>query len=250
MSKYAYRDQNRKVIVSADQAMEEDRNNVFYCPNPLCDAKLYICSIDGSKEAYFRATKSEYRHVENCPFNNSSIDFDKSRYDESQFVYDEAINNLLQPTKKARTKNKGGKDKKGKSVAHPLRTLGQIYSMCKSLSVKSTYSDKQISEMILDDRSEYRYPKGCFGNRIIEACIKGKIYDSQKKEIYLVSPMASHKYTFILSFDDEEMYKTIQNEVYTNKDKIVVVAGKWESSGTFNIFKTNVCSKKQVLIVK
>lgn len=122
--------------------------------------------------------------------------------------------------------------------------------MCKSLSVKSTYSNKQISEMILDDRSEYRYPKGCFGNRIIEACIEGKIYDSQKKEIYLVSPIASHKYTFILSFDDEEMYETIQNEVYTNKNKIVVVAGKWESSGTFNIFKTNVCSKKQVLIVK
>ncbi|MFU9946190.1 hypothetical protein ACNF5H_04325 [Fannyhessea vaginae] len=250
MSKCAYRDQNRKIIVYADRAMEEDRNNVFYCPNSLCDAKLYICSIDGSKEAYFRATKPEYRHVENCPYNNSSIDFDKRRYDESQFVYDEAIHNLLQPTKKSRTKNKGGKDKKGKSVAHPLRTLGQIYSMCKSLSVKSTYSNKQISEMILDDRSEYRYPKGCFGNRIIEACIEGKIYDSQKKEIYLVSPIASHKYTFILSFDDEEMYKTIRNEVYTNKNKIVVVAGKWESSGTFNIFKTNVCSKKQVLIVK
>lgn len=116
MSKYAYRDQNRKVIVYADQGMEEDRNNVFYCPNSLCDAKLYICSIDGSKEAYFRATKPEYRHVENCPYNNSSIDFDKRRYDESQFVYDEAIHNLLQLTKKSRTKNKGGKDKKANQL--------------------------------------------------------------------------------------------------------------------------------------
>lgn len=61
--------------------------------------------------------------------------------------------------------------------------------------------------MILDDRSEYRYPKECFGNKIIKATVDVKLYNDNKKEVYLVSPINSKKYAFILSFLDEENYK-------------------------------------------
>ncbi len=64
----------------------------------------------------------------------------------------------------------------GEPGAHPPRTLRQIYSLCKSLSVRDTYAGKEIGSMILDDRSKYRYPKGCFGNRIIEATVDGRLY--------------------------------------------------------------------------
>ena len=90
--------------------------------------------------------------------------------------------------------------------------------------------------MILDDRSEYRYPKGCFGNRIIEATVDGRLYNDEKKEVYLVSPINSKKYTFILSFSDEDNYKKIRSEIYNNRDIIIVIAGKWESSGEYNKF--------------
>ena len=63
----------------------------------------------------------------------------------------------------------------GEPGAYPPRTLRQIYSLCKSFSVGNTYAGKEIGSMILDDRSEYRYPKGCFGNKIIEATVDGRL---------------------------------------------------------------------------
>ena len=125
-----------------------------------------------------------------------------------------------------------------------------IYSLCKSLSVRDTYAGKEIGSMILDDRSIYRYPKGCFGNRIIEATVDGRLYDDEKKEVYLASPINSKKYTFILSFLDEDNYKKIRSEIYNNRKKIIVIAGKWESAGEYNKFTSKVYGTKQVAIIK
>lgn len=100
---------------------------------------------------------------------------------------------------------------------------------CKGYSVTETYGDKEIGEMLLDDRSEYKYPRGCFGNRFIEARAKGKFYDSIKKQIYLIAPMNSEKYSFIWKFTDSKTYNIIWNEIYNNQDKIIVAVGKWES---------------------
>ena len=66
MAKYAYRDKDRKNIIYSDKAIEEDRDTAFFCPNHVCNAKLYICAVDGSKSAYFRATKPNFKHVKNC----------------------------------------------------------------------------------------------------------------------------------------------------------------------------------------
>lgn len=209
MAKYAYRDKDRKNIIYSDKAIKEDRNIAFFCPNHGCDAKLYICAVDGSKSAYFRATKSEFKHILNCPFANSSTEFDSNKYDESKFVYEDAINNLLCKTKPSSPTSLSSAHGNDEPSTHPPRTLRQIYSLCKSLSVRDTYAGKEIGSMILDDRSEYRYPKGCFGNKIIEATVDGKLYDNKKKEIYLVSPINSKKYVFILSFSDEDNYKKI-----------------------------------------
>ena len=104
--------------------------------------------------------------------------------------------------------------------------------------------------MILDDRSKYRYPKGCFGNSKIDATVDGRLYNDQKKEVNLASPINSKKYTFILSFSDEDNYKKIRSEIYNNRDIIIVIAGKWESSGEYNKFTSKVYGTKQVAIIK
>lgn len=179
----------RKNVIYSDQAIEEDRNRRFYCPNYACNAGLYICSIDGSKNAYFRATKPDSQHVENCPYGNRVAEFDNSKFDESKFDYDKAIENLICPTKRSSEVYGGNHHGNGEPGIHPPRTLKQIYSMCKSLNVKDYYSGKEISEMILDLRSAYRYPKGCFGNKIIEATVDKRFYDNVKKEIYLAAPI-------------------------------------------------------------
>ena len=250
MAKYAYRDKDRKNIIYSDEAIEEDRDTAFFCPNHICNAKLYICAVDGSKSAYFRATKPNFKHINNCPFGNSSIEFDSNDYDESQFIYEDAINNLLCKTKQSSQKSTPSAHGTGEPGAHPPRTLRQIYSMCKSLSVRDTYAGKEIGSMILGDRSKYRYPKGCFGNRIIEATVDGRLYNDEKKEVNLASPINSKKYTFILSFSDEDIYKKIRSEIYNNRDKIIVIAGKWASSGEYNKFTSKVNETKQVAIIK
>ncbi len=250
VAKYAYRDKERKVVIYANRAIEEDRNKEFYCPNHMCNAKLYICAVDGSKSAYFRATKSASRHIENCPYGNSVAEFDNSKFDESKFNYEDAINNILRNTEKSSRKSLSSTHGTGEPSAHSPRTLRQIYSLCKSFSVRDTYAGKEIGSMILDDRSEYRYPKECFENKIIEATVDRKFYDKDRREVYLVSPIGSKKYTFILSFLDESDYKTIRSEIYNNRDKIIVIAGKWEKLGKYNKFISKVCGKKQVAIIK
>lgn len=250
MAKYAYRDKDRKNIIYSDEAIEEDRDTAFFCPNHMCNAKLYICAVDGSKSAYFRATKPNFKHINNCPFANSSTEFDLNDYDESQFVYEDAINNLLCNPKSSSQNSIPSAHGTGEPGAHPPRTIRQIYSLCKSLSVRDTYAGKEIGSMILDDRSIYRYPKGCFGNRIIEATVDGILYNDENKEVYLASPINSKKYTFILSFSDEDYYKKMRSEIYNNRDKIIVIAGKWESSGEYNKFTSKVYGRKQVAIIK
>lgn len=132
MANYAYKDNQRKEIIYSTQAIEEDRSTAFYCPNPKCNAQLYICAIDGSKTAYFRATKRKYPHVSNCPFGNSAIEFDKTQFDESNFDYDKAIGLLFAPTSTDKTSKKSGVPGIGELQNHPPRTIRQIYSMCKS----------------------------------------------------------------------------------------------------------------------
>ncbi|VWL85171.1 hypothetical protein OMES3154_00455 [Oceanivirga miroungae] len=156
MTKYAYRDENRKNIIYANKATDEDRNNEFYCPNPNCNAKLYICSISGSKNAYFRATKAHFKHIKNCYYGNSVANFDSSKFDEEKFNYEDAINNILH-------------NSYGEHSIKPPRTLRQIYSLCKSFPVDDIYADRKIGLLLLDDRSEYMYQNGFYGMRIIEA---------------------------------------------------------------------------------
>ena len=250
MAKYAYRDKDRKEIIYSSSATEEDRNTAFFCPNKMFEAKLYICALNGSNSAYFRATKVEFNHIKSCPFGNSNIEFDSNKYDESKFIYDNAINNLLCTTKTTSPATVSSVHGTGEPSAHPPRTLRQIYSLCKSLPVGDTYASQKIESMILNDRSEYRYPKGCFGNKIIETIVNGKIYNDKKKEVYLAVPVNSKKYVLTLTFLDESLYKEIRTEIYNNRDKIIVIAGRWKSAGKSNEIVSEVYGKKQVMVIK
>lgn len=250
MAKYAFRDEQRKEIIYSNEAVKEDRNTAFYCPNTDCNAQLYICAIDGSKAAYFRATKPQHPHIPNCLYGTRSIEFDENQFDESRFDYDKAMESLFGLTDTAIASNKSGEHSIGEPQKHPPRTIRQMYSMCKSLPVKSKYGNKEIGEMLLDDRSEYRYPKGCFGNRIIEATVKKRFYDSEKKQIYLTAPVTSKKYSFVLDFSDNDTYKFIRNEIFNNSDKIIIVGGKWKPTDKYNYFISSVNGRKQVAIIK
>ena len=250
MAKYAFRDANRKNVVYATSAMREDRDKIFFCPNPACTAQLCICAIDGSRDAYFRATKPGFPHIPGCSFGSKETDFDKNKFSEEEFVFDNAIDSLCVVTDKRGKSCVSSGHNTGKVKKHPPRTLRQIYSLCKSYPITDTYNDKKLGEMILDDRSIKWYPKGCFGYKIIEAIVKGKIYDDIKRQIYLKAPITSKKYSIVLQFEDDILYKDIRTEIYNNSNKIIVIAGKWEKSASYNYFQTKMYGRKQLTVIK
>ena len=95
MSAYAYRDRNRTEVIYASEAMTENIDTLFFCPNKDCNAHLHICAVDGSRKAYFRATHKQFPHIDNCPFASSANHFDSDKFNEQSFSLDDAINNLF-----------------------------------------------------------------------------------------------------------------------------------------------------------
>ena len=250
MANYAYRDKERRDIILASEALEEDRDKSFYCPNPLCNSKLFICAVDGSRKAYFRATKSAYKHIANCPYANSSVVFDDNKFNQSNFSFENAIQDLLIKNNSKTIKSESKSSTLGEHANHTLRTIKQIYSMCKQFPPNYSYGNEKIGRMILDDRTTYLYPKGVFGFKIIESCVKGRFYDNDKNEIYLVAPVANPNYHFILSISDINLYKKIRNMVFENQDKFIIVAGDWKPSNLgYGYFETRIYSDRQISIL-
>ena len=250
MANYAYRDKERKHIILASEALEEDRHKSFYCPNPLCNSKLFICAVDGSRKAHFRATKSAYKHIDNCPYANSSVVFDDNKFNQSNFSFENAIQNLLVKNNSKSAMSTSKSSSCDEHTNYTLRTIKQIYSMCKQFPPNYSYGNEKIGRMILDDRTAYWYPKGVFGFKIIESCIKGRFYDNEKNEIYLVAPVANPNYHFILSIPDINLYRTIRNMVFENKDKLIIVAGEWNlSKEDRRIITSIIYSNKQITII-
>ena len=250
MANHAYRDKERREIILASEALEENRDKFFYCPNPLCNSKLFICAVDGSRKAYFRATKSAYKHIANCPYANSSVVFDDNKFNQSNFSFENAIQDLLIKNNSKTIKSESKSSTLGEHANHTLRTIKQIYSMCKQFPPNYSYGNEKIGRMILDDRTTYWYPKGVFGFKIIESCVKGRFYDNDKNEIYLVAPVANPNYHFILSISDINLYNKIRNMVFENKDKIIIVAGDWKPSNLgYGYFETKIYSDRQISIL-
>lgn len=250
MANHAYRDKERREIILASEALEENRDKSFYCPNPLCNSKLFICAVDGSRKAYFRATKSAYKHIANCPYANSSVVFDDNKFNQSNFSFENAIQDLLIKNNSKTIKSESKSSTLGEHANHTLRTIKQIYSMCKQFPPNYSYGNEKIGRMILDDRTTYWYPKGVFGFKIIESCVKGRFYDNDKNEIYLVAPIANPNYHFILSIPDINLYRKIRNMVFENKDKFIIVAGDWKASNLgYGYFETTIYTDKQISIL-
>lgn len=248
MSMYVFRDKERKRKLYAKQAIKENRDTRFFCPNIKCNAHMYICGLDGITAAYFSANRNGHSHVKGCPFgaNNS---FNPDDFDESAFDFDNAMDELATPSKQVKKKTEPGEHGTGESLPRPPRTIRQIYDMCKSYDVIDTYGNKKIGQMILDDRSLYMYPKGVFGKKIIECKASQYFYNSEKLEIKLIAPIAAGKYTFQVKIPDKDLFKHIKDTIYNNRNKIILISGDWGAGSTFNCFTTSLASKKQIAVI-
>lgn len=247
---YVYKNAARTNLLFAKNAKNQDKGVRFYCPNPKCDAHMYISNIDGVSASYFRATRS-HKHTEGCPYGISN-GFDPNKYNEKSFEFDNALMSLMSPSPPQSKSISPREHGNGIVIPKPPRTIRQIYSMCKSHEYSDRYNGQTIGKMLLDNRSIHMYPKGVFGWKIIEAkCKRPNFYDSDKMEISLVVAfIEKNDYTFVLKFDDEKLFKEIKNIIFSNKNYLIIVAGQWYSTGTYNVFQTTFSSKKQLSIIK
>lgn len=251
MVSFAYRDKERRQRINANQALQDNIEKRYYCPNPACDADMYIRERKGLKSPYFGASRG-HSHVANCCFMNSKNKFKPAKYDEDAFSFYDAIGSLL--AKKVAGKNKKGNARNhgdGQPQPKPPSTLRQIYFMCKTLPIYDTYAGMHIYDMILDDRSISANDGDFTGNKIIEAYYKEgeMLYYKDLLEIHLLSPLNSNSYEIILKFDDEKLFKKITNMIYNNDEQPIAVAGNWEKIGDKTL-QTNFSSKEQIYIYK
>lgn len=246
---YVYRDEERTVELYAKDAHKEDKDTKFYCPNPDCKAHMFICGLDGSSSAYFRATHKENSHIKGCDF-GSSNNFKPGDHDELAFDFEKAIESMLIPSKSVKKADTPNPHKTGTPTKKPLRTIRQIYDMCKSYRCSDTYNNVKIGQMLLDNRSAYMYPKGVFGYRLIEAKVKpGYFYDNNDKTITLCTPIKTKQYQLQLRFTERALFVKMRDKLFNNKNKIILVSGDWKPSKTFNIFYTTITSTKQYHVI-
>ena len=78
----------------------------------------------------------------------------------------------------------------------------------------------------------------------------GNFYDKSKNEIHLIFEADKVKYNFILHFVDNSLFKDLRSKLYNNRDKLIVVASKWNKTEIFNVFSAEITSKKQLAIIK
>ncbi len=253
MAIYAYEDANRTKKIAAIDALTMDRNKRYYCSNPNCDAHLFVCVVNGSKEAYFRATKKAFNHIDNCKYTVSGK-LNLNEYNEELFDFDKIMVSFFSISNKKNTTLSSNASievfNSKNNILKPLKTLRQLYLMCLEKNPKDKYAGREIGEMLLDERSFYRYPNGCYGYRIVEAYADRRVYANSKREIYLLGPIKNKKYSFVLHFSDWKIYNTIRNEIYNNKSRTIVVAGDWKSSKSYNSYTTEISNLKQVCVIK
>lgn len=127
MGTYAYKDEDRNEssVIFAKDVQEKHRKVRYYCPNLDCLAELYICSLDGEKEAYFSANSS-IKHVDGCWGASKNSKIKLNEYTEELFEFEVALTNLMKPIstrKKDSERQEGRTHGNGDSKLKPLRTI-------------------------------------------------------------------------------------------------------------------------------
>lgn len=248
MSMYAYKDAARTIRVLAKETTERDKGIRYYCSNSKCGARMFIRSYDGESKSVF-ASSGNPGHMEHCPYGSENA-FNPEKTKEDGFNSDDAISNLMtvslkKKVSKTNTKQVAGGASEEAVVPH---TILQIYDMCKAHYCKDTFNGQTIGQILLDSRSVYMYPKGVFGYRIIEAKCRAYLYDNEN--IYLETPIDNVKYHLKLHFEDRELFKRMKRLLFNNQNHVIIIAGKWESSGGCNCFVTEVVSDRQIKVLK
>lgn len=249
MSKWAYKDEKRCEEISAFAAAQLNHNNRYYCLNPKCNAFMYVSNLNGLSNPYFKA-KPTQPHITGCEYAKTTGQH--YTFNEKSFNYEVALGNLCKPDSlhKSTTSTIARSD----SIRHQASnkksfpTLYEIYTFLKSRNTKSVINGRTIASMLADNRSIYYYKNGIRKNKIVE--LKYCKYNTDKLSIIFTYPFEEKKFYIEAIFNDKELFKSINRELYNNSQSIIVIAGNFNYNKSTRNYDIEIINKKQICLVK
>lgn len=241
MSKFAFRDKERTQKIYADEINVKDINTEFYCPNRECNARLTLKANSSIKKTPYFSNLPTAPHIKNCFCQNNSFSFDEREYNESLFNFEEI-------TKEYSTSG-------FKKIPKRLETMSAIFYMCKTRNINDSYNQIKIWSILADARSNYIYSNGIFGAHIIECYFFS--YSPKTLTICLKYPIDEslrNKYTIVISFSDEKLFKEMKNKLYDDKNNNskypVLIIGNWQYHNKKNLVQTTINNAFQIYFCK
>lgn len=254
LSNYAYIDIYKTKRKYASECTQYDVGRVFYCPFENCTAHLFVCGLMSDKRNnYFSANDNKYPHIEDCIYSMKGFNFNRTEYNEENFIFQNAIESLMVNSKQSISNNKNANY--GNGNVRVLRTLKQIYTMCKNIDINDTYNEIEIWQMLVDSRSIHMYENGILGYKIIECSYY--CYNSENNTILVKCPdRNNNKYILGLHFSNCELFRKTLNKIFDkDSNRHIIIGGNFKEIenkiSKYNIFSNFGCeiySKKQVAI--
>lgn len=246
MTSFAYKDKDRKIkVVAADLGGFDSTR--YYCPNPKCNAEMYLCVNNGSNISYFSANRKRYGHITNC-WAAANKNFDKDDYDESRFSFNDLMSSLLQNsnqnvTHSNRINNQNNTNNHNPNATKVIRSVRNLYLMCKSLSPSDQYNNYEVENMLVDDRVKGKYANGFNGNKLVECAIPNYFYNRDEGKLFL----EYEDFGIILNFEDRDLLNQFIKKIFSlkTKNKVAIVAGNWTNNGNQEV-DTMIENEKQI----
>lgn len=257
MSSFAYIDEARTIRVEAVNCTISDRNKRYYCPEPDCTAHMKLRCVESINAPHFCALKKFPHTGVNCKYDSAQQI--SARHDEKLFQADDFFLNLSNSDRYSGTNErtiKKASKRKAPSVEQeyptPIRTVRDLYILCKVRDVNSKYGDIPVKELLCDDRSNFLYTRGINKNRLIECTYHH--YNRKKQSIFLKYPLDTNKknqYTICIHIENARLYDRLLKMLYTEQGVVpspVVIASCWhtQTSQEQKIVFGDVVSGKQI----
>jgi hypothetical protein len=259
MSYFAYKDNDRKIIIYAHKYKETGGQEFFYCPNKNCNAHMILKSRNGKVKPHFSAIAT-HPHIPNCFASflyNSQITYTSNNFDLDRF-FDDLISNANNKTAHPETTHlkklsKTDDHDSNQSNTSTINTLHTLFDFCISHSLNTKVNDLTVNDIICDVRNNAKYSKFVSGKKLILCKFSGYAHSNDKFPNtfffkYPINPDASYKYTIISSITNQDVFKQIISlyDKYKYNPIVLLIDCKSNKNKIF----TEIKSKKQIYVLK
>lgn len=247
MVNHAFLNSDRTQCVSAEWALAANHSRRYFCPNPYCDAHLYICQSDGNRQGYFSANRKLHRHIEHCDY-SSSDNSTREQYDGSKFNFPKFIANLVARNShhsSEQTEDKPNVVKAANTVSRKqLRTVRQLYTLCKQNPPTEQFNNYKFGDMLFDERSKDMHPNGPVKEMLVEAVRRPWLYEKGKYVLHLKTA-TTRSYNLEIHVPDHRIYNQFRKAIFDNQDSKIVLVGIWSLSRNGNYSSLTIEKKSQ-----